>query len=131
MSQEHTNLCGIWISGIRLKKQRVDLTSRAISMANPTTSSSSSVAASPTEEKMDRLPAELNVTKTQEPNSRVRLQVEVPAVVCEDCYERVISEFTKQASGHLKTVASLLNVAEKARRYIPREFKLAEAFGLP
>ncbi|XLS70316.1 hypothetical protein HN51_027181, partial [Arachis hypogaea] len=39
-----------------------------------------------------------------------RLQVEVPPVVCEDCYERVISEFTKQASGHLKTVASLLNV---------------------
>ncbi|RYQ96001.1 hypothetical protein Ahy_B08g091425 [Arachis hypogaea] len=33
------------------------------------------------------------------------------------------------AVGHLKTVASLLNVAEKARRYIPREFKLAEAFG--
>ncbi|XLR43147.1 hypothetical protein S83_027807 [Arachis hypogaea] len=59
---------------------------------------------------MDRLPAELNVIETQEPNSRVRLQVEVPPVVCEDCYERVISEFTKQASGHLKTVASLLNV---------------------
>ncbi|KAL1326431.1 hypothetical protein HN51_036526 [Arachis hypogaea] len=46
---------------------------------------------------MDRLPVELNVTETQEPNSRVRLQVEVPPVVCEDCYERVISEFTKQA----------------------------------
>ncbi|XP_072068268.1 trigger factor-like protein TIG, Chloroplastic isoform X1 [Arachis hypogaea] len=62
-----------------------------------TSSSSSSVAASSTEEKMDRLPVELNVTETQEPNSRVRLQVEVPPVVCEDCYERVISEFTKQA----------------------------------
>ncbi|KAL1307424.1 hypothetical protein AAHE18_17G031400 [Arachis hypogaea] len=59
--------------------------------------SSSSAAASSTEEKMDRLPAELNVTETQEPNSRVRLQVEVPPVVCEDCYKRVISEFTKQA----------------------------------
>ncbi|KAL4329465.1 hypothetical protein AHAS_Ahas13G0302800 [Arachis hypogaea] len=33
------------------------------------------------------------------------------------------------AVGHLKTVASLLNVVEKARRYIPREFRLAEAFG--
>ncbi|MED6160984.1 hypothetical protein PIB30_056385 [Stylosanthes scabra] len=58
--------------------------------------SSSSVAASSKEE-LDRLPAELNVTETQEPNSRVRLQVEVPPVVCEDCYKRVIAEFTKQA----------------------------------
>ncbi|MED6125737.1 hypothetical protein PIB30_071561 [Stylosanthes scabra] len=59
-------------------------------------SSSSSVAASSTEE-LDRLPAELKVSETQEPNSRVRLQVEVPPVVCEDCYKRVIIEFTKQA----------------------------------
>ena len=28
---------------------------------------------------------------------QVRLSVEVPAVVCEDCYQRVIREFTKLA----------------------------------
>ncbi|KAI4306152.1 hypothetical protein L6164_029453 [Bauhinia variegata] len=45
----------------------------------------------------DQLPAELKVTETAEPNSRVRLHVEVPALVCEDCYETVIAEFTKFA----------------------------------
>lgn len=45
----------------------------------------------------DRLPADVEVTETEEPNSRVRLSVEVPAVVCEDCYQRVIREFTKLA----------------------------------
>ncbi|PHU12988.1 Trigger factor-like protein TIG, Chloroplastic [Capsicum chinense] len=43
----------------------------------------------------DKLPADIHVTETQEPNSRVRLTVEVPTVVCDDCYRRVIKEFTK------------------------------------
>ncbi|KAL8462450.1 hypothetical protein ACS0TY_033463 [Phlomoides rotata] len=45
----------------------------------------------------DKLPADILVTETPEPNSRVRLSVEVPAAVCDDCYGRVIKEFTKQA----------------------------------
>ncbi|CAJ1971453.1 unnamed protein product [Sphenostylis stenocarpa] len=57
-------------------------------------SSSSSVAVG-TEQ--DRLPAELKVTETEQPNSSVRLHVEVPSLVCEDCYKRVIAEFMKQA----------------------------------
>ncbi|KAK6149362.1 hypothetical protein DH2020_016887 [Rehmannia glutinosa] len=43
----------------------------------------------------DKLPADIQVTETPEPNSRVRLSVEVPAVVCDDCYKRVINEFMK------------------------------------
>ncbi|KAK2987043.1 hypothetical protein RJ640_004769 [Escallonia rubra] len=45
----------------------------------------------------DPLPADIQVTETQEPNSRVRLSVEVPSAVCDDCYKRVINEFMKQA----------------------------------
>ncbi|CAK9163894.1 unnamed protein product [Ilex paraguariensis] len=45
----------------------------------------------------DRLPADIEVTETQEPNSTVKLSVEVPPVVCEDCYKRVINEFMKKA----------------------------------
>ncbi|KAK9268644.1 hypothetical protein L1049_000401 [Liquidambar formosana] len=45
----------------------------------------------------DRLPADIAVTETEEPSSRVRLSVEVPPAVCEDCYDRVINEFMKQA----------------------------------
>lgn len=55
---------------------------------------SSSIAVGPSN---DRLPADIKVTETQEPNSRIRLSVEVPPVVCEDCYKRVMNEFTKQA----------------------------------
>ncbi|KAK7300014.1 hypothetical protein RJT34_10845 [Clitoria ternatea] len=58
-------------------------------------SSSSSSVAVGTEK--DRLPAELKVTETEESNSSVRLHVEVPPLVCEDCYKRVIAEFMKQA----------------------------------
>ncbi|CAH9063841.1 unnamed protein product [Cuscuta epithymum] len=45
----------------------------------------------------DKLPAALQVIETKEPNSRVRLSVDVPPVVCEDCYRRVIKEFTKHS----------------------------------
>ncbi|XP_057441101.1 trigger factor-like protein TIG, Chloroplastic [Lotus japonicus] len=57
-------------------------------------SASSSVAV---DAEKDRLPADLIVTETEESNSRVRLHVEVPPLVCEDCYNTVIAEFTKQA----------------------------------
>ncbi|KAF9667777.1 hypothetical protein SADUNF_Sadunf15G0058800 [Salix dunnii] len=55
---------------------------------------SSSTAVGPSN---DRLPADIKVTETQEPNSRIRVSVEVPPAVCEDCYRRVMNEFTKQA----------------------------------
>ncbi|XAR56737.1 Peptidylprolyl isomerase [Bertholletia excelsa] len=45
----------------------------------------------------DKLPADIDVKESQEPNSRVRLSVEVPPAVCEDCYKRVVNEFMKQA----------------------------------
>ncbi|XP_012070917.1 trigger factor-like protein TIG, Chloroplastic isoform X2 [Jatropha curcas] len=57
-------------------------------------SSSSSVAV---ESEKDRLPADIRVTETVEPNSRLRLTVEVPEAVCDDCYSRVMNEFMKQA----------------------------------
>ncbi|KAL0729041.1 hypothetical protein Bca4012_025134 [Brassica carinata] len=47
--------------------------------------------------KEDKLPAELQVKETKAPNSSVKLSVEVPAVVCEDCYQRVLTEFMKMA----------------------------------
>ncbi|XP_014502905.1 trigger factor-like protein TIG, Chloroplastic [Vigna radiata var. radiata] len=72
--------------------------SRYNSFSSPFTvsaaSSSSSVAVG-TEQ--DRLPAELKVTETEQLNSTVKLHVEVPPLVCEDCYKRVIAEFMKQA----------------------------------
>ncbi|GLT62145.1 hypothetical protein SLA2020_348030 [Shorea laevis] len=57
-------------------------------------SSSSSVAL---DNEKDRLPADIEVKETKEPNCRVRLSVQVPPAVCEDCYKRVINEFMKQA----------------------------------
>nr|AKM76853.1 trigger factor type chaperone family protein [Pelargonium transvaalense] len=44
--------------------------------------------------KLEKLPADLTVTETQQPNSRIKLSVEVPQAVCEDCYKRVVDEFT-------------------------------------
>ncbi|XWS51817.1 hypothetical protein CRYUN_Cryun11dG0015100 [Craigia yunnanensis] len=44
----------------------------------------------------DKLPADKKVTETQEPNSRVRLSVEVSPAVGEDCYKSVLKEFMKQ-----------------------------------
>ncbi|GAA0175672.1 chaperone [Lithospermum erythrorhizon] len=44
----------------------------------------------------DKLPAEIQVTTIQEPNSRLRLSVEVPTVVCDDCKGRVIKELIKK-----------------------------------
>nr|AKM76832.1 trigger factor type chaperone family protein [Erodium texanum] len=46
---------------------------------------------------LDRLPAKLAVTETREPNSSIRLSVEVPKAVCKDCYTQIIAEFTRRA----------------------------------
>lgn len=45
----------------------------------------------------DRSPADVLVTETKEPNSSVRLSVEVPPAVCQQCYRKVLDEFAKQA----------------------------------
>ncbi|KAL8195581.1 hypothetical protein R6Q57_025984 [Mikania cordata] len=45
----------------------------------------------------DPLPADLLVEETQEPNCRIRLSVEVPTIVCDDCYKMVLKEFMKLA----------------------------------
>ncbi|KAG9443237.1 hypothetical protein H6P81_014577 [Aristolochia fimbriata] len=47
-------------------------------------------------DRKDRLPADIEVSETKEPNSRVRLSVLVPPLVCENCYRRVLQEFSKQ-----------------------------------
>ncbi|RWW14045.1 hypothetical protein GW17_00022225 [Ensete ventricosum] len=45
----------------------------------------------------DRSPVDVLVTETKEPNSSVRLSVEVPPAVCQQCYRKVIDEFARQA----------------------------------
>ncbi|XP_074290825.1 trigger factor-like protein TIG, Chloroplastic [Silene latifolia] len=45
----------------------------------------------------DQLPADIDIIETQEPNSRVKLSVNVPQAVCHDCYKRVMRELSKQA----------------------------------
>ncbi|KAL8033495.1 hypothetical protein ABFX02_13G162700 [Erythranthe guttata] len=67
---------------------RKTISTRFAASAAPATADSAAI---------DKLPADIQVTETPEPNSRVRLSVEVPALVCDDCYKRVISEFMKQA----------------------------------
>ncbi|KAL7130903.1 hypothetical protein ABFS83_13G163000 [Erythranthe nasuta] len=67
---------------------RKTISTRFAASAAPATADSATI---------DKLPADIQVTETPEPNSRVRLSVEVPALVCDDCYKRVISEFMKQA----------------------------------
>ncbi|XP_038686193.1 trigger factor-like protein TIG, Chloroplastic [Tripterygium wilfordii] len=45
----------------------------------------------------DQLLSDIRITETQEPNLRVRLSVEIPPNVCEDCYKEVIRELMKKA----------------------------------
>ncbi|KAK1430930.1 hypothetical protein QVD17_14059 [Tagetes erecta] len=47
----------------------------------------------------DPLPADLYVEEIKEPNCRIRLSIEVPRVVCDDCYKMIIKEFTKRLPG--------------------------------
>ncbi|XP_030510811.1 trigger factor-like protein TIG, Chloroplastic [Cannabis sativa] len=63
-----------------------------VALASPSSSSPSSVAPGPGK---DKLPAAINVTETVEPNSRLKLTIEVPPAVCDDCYNRVLNEFMK------------------------------------
>ncbi|KAL3636986.1 hypothetical protein CASFOL_019285 [Castilleja foliolosa] len=62
--------------------------SRLVASAAPTTADNAV---------LEKLPADVQVTETPEPNSRVRLSVEVPAVVCDDSYKRVLNEFMKRS----------------------------------
>ncbi|CAK9217425.1 unnamed protein product [Sphagnum troendelagicum] len=48
-------------------------------------------------EEAGKTPLGLEVVETVEPNSRVRLNVKVPPSVCQDSYDQVLKEFSKQA----------------------------------
>lgn len=45
----------------------------------------------------ERFPADVQVTETKEPCSSVRLTVEVPPAVCQECYKNVLDEFAKRS----------------------------------
>ncbi|KAL5729781.1 hypothetical protein ACHQM5_002682 [Ranunculus cassubicifolius] len=74
----------------------ISSSSRTVYTAASAASSTSSVALDK-EINKDKLPADIEVTEFKEPNSTLRLNVNVPPIVCEDCYQRVLVEFTKQA----------------------------------
>ncbi|XP_020089922.1 trigger factor-like protein TIG, Chloroplastic [Ananas comosus] len=44
----------------------------------------------------NRFPADVRVTETREPHSTVRLNVEVPPAVCQECYRKALDEFSKR-----------------------------------
>ncbi|CAO2835863.1 unnamed protein product [Amaranthus hypochondriacus] len=46
---------------------------------------------------LEKLPADIDVTEFKEPQSKVRLSVNVPPAVCDDCYKTVMRELSKQA----------------------------------
>ncbi|XP_068337840.1 trigger factor-like protein TIG, Chloroplastic [Pyrus communis] len=76
--------------------------SRQFQHLQPPPLSRSAVPASPSSstavsDDKDQLPADIIVTETREPNSRVKLSIQVPPEVCDDCYKRVMAEFMKQA----------------------------------
>ncbi|GAB2221036.1 hypothetical protein Drorol1_Dr00012198 [Drosera rotundifolia] len=45
----------------------------------------------------EKLPADIEVEEFLEPNSSVRLSINVPSAVCDDCYNRVMIEYSKLA----------------------------------
>nr|AKM76836.1 trigger factor type chaperone family protein [Geranium maderense] len=45
---------------------------------------------------LDSLPADIAVTETQQPNSSIKLSVEVPAAVCADCHKSVMAEYARR-----------------------------------
>ncbi|XP_022948109.1 trigger factor-like protein TIG, Chloroplastic isoform X2 [Cucurbita moschata] len=63
--------------------------------------------------KLDKLPAALEISETQEPNSRVRLSVGVPPAVCEDCRSRTIAEFMKQAKVEGRALKDSVRITSK------------------
>ncbi|XP_020253049.1 trigger factor-like protein TIG, Chloroplastic [Asparagus officinalis] len=60
-----------------------------------TVSASSSVAVG-AETEEDEFPAEVRVTEATQPRSSVRLTVEVPPAVCQECHKKVLVEYSKQ-----------------------------------
>ncbi|KAK6946993.1 Trigger factor, C-terminal [Dillenia turbinata] len=65
------------------------------SISNAFIALASSVSADTAE--LDPLPGEIEISEIEQPNSSIKLSIEVPPVVCEDCYKRVMREFMKQA----------------------------------
>nr|AKM76842.1 trigger factor type chaperone family protein [Pelargonium australe] len=70
---------------------------RPASPRNSTRTGASKTSSPVTEtQELEKLPADITVTETPEPNSRLRLSVHVPQAVCEECYQMVVDEFTRQ-----------------------------------
>nr|AKM76847.1 trigger factor type chaperone family protein [Pelargonium exstipulatum] len=70
---------------------------RPASPLNSTRTAASKTSSPVTETReLEKLPADITVTETPEPNSRLRLSVQVPQAVCEECYQMVVDEFTRQ-----------------------------------
>ncbi|KAG6499163.1 hypothetical protein ZIOFF_038919 [Zingiber officinale] len=55
------------------------------------------VSVSAAQKTKDRLPANLIVTETKGPHSTIRLNVEVPPAISQECYGEVLDEFSKKA----------------------------------
>ncbi|XP_042394599.1 trigger factor-like protein TIG, Chloroplastic isoform X1 [Zingiber officinale] len=55
------------------------------------------VSVSAAQKTKDRLPAGLIVTETKGPQSTIRLSVEVPPAISQECYGEVLDEFSKKA----------------------------------
>ncbi|KAG6518185.1 hypothetical protein ZIOFF_021588 [Zingiber officinale] len=55
------------------------------------------VSVSAAQKTKDRLPANLIVTETKGPHSTIRLSVEVPPAISQECYGEVLDEFSKKA----------------------------------
>ncbi|XP_073010037.1 trigger factor-like protein TIG, Chloroplastic [Typha latifolia] len=47
-------------------------------------------------EERDPFPADVQVTETREPHSSVRLSVEVPPSICQECYQTALHEYGKR-----------------------------------
>ncbi|KAM7279789.1 hypothetical protein ACFE04_006923 [Oxalis oulophora] len=76
---------------------KLSCVSRQVKSKNPKRRASSPPPAVAGESKLERLPADLKVTEAPEPNSRIRLTVEVPEKVCSDSYRKVIAQLMKTA----------------------------------
>ncbi|KAG6472845.1 hypothetical protein ZIOFF_070323 [Zingiber officinale] len=67
------------------------------------------VSVSTAQKTKDRLPANLIVTETKGPHSTIRLSVEVPPAISQECYGEVLDEFSKKAKGKKVPENILLN----------------------
>ncbi|CAL5437344.1 unnamed protein product [Camellia sinensis] len=50
---------------------------------------------------------------------QIRLSVEVPPAVCEDCYKRVMNEFMKQSKGNVEGVVDMIERTDEAISPLP------------